>query len=369
MDNKQLFYFTGSCLSLGDHPETRKNIIGQFSSGNFPWEKFIALGNRHLILPLLYSIFENERLLPCLPAELGRHLKEIHARNTARNIQIIKQAGEITALLNKNDIYPVLMKGTANILDGLYPAIGDRMIGDIDFLVAENDYKKTAVLLENEGYSISLPFYGNVDEMKHYPRLFRADVPADVEVHRLPVPEKYCGWFNPQVIEREKKTVDSPFYCFVPSDKHKGIHNFIHSQLSNRGYGYGVATYRDLYDLYLLSKRTSLAEMLREIPAKQKATAYFSLLKTSLNTDSVVAGERDFSSRLYLGKHNLNLKSRSFSRSNYTLVYLTGRLRSYLQQALLCFHSGKARRSVIQRLTSHEWRRNHIRSYRNCFIR
>ncbi|HAQ21344.1 MAG TPA: hypothetical protein DCR40_19255 [Prolixibacteraceae bacterium] len=56
---------------------------------------------------------------------------------------------DITAILNKENIQPVFLKGTANLLDGLYSDVGERMIGDIDFLVKEEDYLKAAELLKS----------------------------------------------------------------------------------------------------------------------------------------------------------------------------------------------------------------------------
>jgi len=43
-------------------------------------------------------------------------------------------------------------KCTANLLDGIYSDVGERMIGDIDFLVKEEDYFRTAAILYGKGY-------------------------------------------------------------------------------------------------------------------------------------------------------------------------------------------------------------------------
>ena len=62
---------------------------------------------------------------------------KIYGLNRERNIQILQRIDDITAELNKKNIQPVFLKGTANLLDGLYSDLGERMIGDIDFLVKE----------------------------------------------------------------------------------------------------------------------------------------------------------------------------------------------------------------------------------------
>jgi len=47
---------------------------------------------------------------------------------------------------------PIYLKGTGNLIDGIYSDIGERIIGDIDFLVPEKDFRTTAELFKKEGY-------------------------------------------------------------------------------------------------------------------------------------------------------------------------------------------------------------------------
>jgi len=47
------------------------------------------------------------------------------------------------------------------------------MIGDIDVLVKEKDYFKTADLVVNLGYKNDKTVYYNLEKIKHYPRLYR----------------------------------------------------------------------------------------------------------------------------------------------------------------------------------------------------
>jgi len=79
--------------------------------------------------------------LSVIPEEVEHAFAEIYELNRQRNQQILKQIDDITALLNKENIQPVFLKGTANLLDELYSDVGERMIGDIDFLVTEEQLK------------------------------------------------------------------------------------------------------------------------------------------------------------------------------------------------------------------------------------
>jgi len=80
-----------------------------------------------------------------VPDVLEQHLKEIYTLNRTRNEQILLQVKEMNATLNAANISPIYLKGTGNLIDGIYGDIGERIIGDIDFLVAEKDFLTTAV--------------------------------------------------------------------------------------------------------------------------------------------------------------------------------------------------------------------------------
>ena len=130
-------YFIGQCLSLDEHPTFRETIIAQFSDPDYAWNDFIWTCSNHLVLPVIYLKFRKHDLLDYLPEVLANHLEEIYKLNRTRNEQIILQMKEINATLNKAGISPIYLKGTGNLIDGVYSDIGERIIGDIDFLVPE----------------------------------------------------------------------------------------------------------------------------------------------------------------------------------------------------------------------------------------
>lgn len=370
MTNKELFYFTGQCLALDEHPQFRKEIIELIEKDAIDWEKLIGLCSNHLVLPLIYLKFKSHGILPHLPGEVMEHLVEIHALNHSRNLQILQQLKEVTALLNQAGIYPVYLKGAGHLLNGLYDDLGERMIGDIDFLVPEKDYLPTARLLEKEGYSTGGTFYGDVNVLKHYPRLFKPGVPADLEVHRMPVAEKHASWFNAELIFKEKKTVSSLEGCFVLSDRHNLIHNFIHCQLGHQGHNTGIVAFRDLYDVYRLSKRTEVRSILAEIKPRQKAIAYFVLAGKALGLAGEFYPSPNLSSRILILKHDLNYSSKMFYNTYRTINYILKRIvDGYIRQFIQSFYSKKMRRSVMDRLSNRQWYMAHLKSYKNIFQR
>jgi len=102
--------------------------------------------------------------------------EEIYTLNRTRNEQILLQMKEIKATLNASGISPIYLKGTGNLIDGIYSDKGERIIGDIDFLVSDKDYLAAAELFKNEGYVICFPDTMNSDSKRHhhYPRLWKS---------------------------------------------------------------------------------------------------------------------------------------------------------------------------------------------------
>jgi len=53
MTNKELFYFTGKCLTLDEHPGFGQEIIENCRAEQIDWENFVHLCSTHLILPAI----------------------------------------------------------------------------------------------------------------------------------------------------------------------------------------------------------------------------------------------------------------------------------------------------------------------------
>lgn len=362
MTNKELYYFACQCLSLDDHPEFREEIIRKISDEAI-CQNFVRICSNHWILPAIYLKFQAHEILPQLPNELTEFLDEVYLLNLQRNELILKQVQKIVLLFNEHNIFPTLLKGAGNLLDHLYFSIGERMMGDIDLLVSEADYLRAAQLLEKDGYLHNNPSFFDVKDMKHYPKLYKNDQPADVEIHRLPVPIEFNKMYNTEIIDQEKKSINGDFSCFVLSDQHKVIHNFIHSQLSNNGHSYGIAPMRDLYDLYLLSKRTNISQTIQFLQHKRKAATYFLFASKAFNLPDLFLHNETFTTRLFCIKHDLCLKSYTFYRTNKSFVYMSDRVYKYIKQFVESFYSRAMRRSLFRRLKNRQWYENHINTY------
>jgi len=367
MNNRELFYFAAKCLMLDEHPEFADVILAKINDDSIDWSKFVHLCSNHLILPAIYLKFRRAALISQLPSDLAEFLHEIYELNAERNKQILDQINYVNVILNKHNISPLYLKGAAHLLESLYSDPGERILGDIDFLVPEKDYLPTAQLLEKEGYKkyeghLS---YFDPDMEKHYPRLSKTGFPANIEIHRL-ITEAPLRWFNAQTIDLHKKQAKEQLGCFVPSGQDLIIHNFVHSQISHGGHTYLTISLRDIYDLHLLSKETSLIGILQNIGQKKKAIAYFSFAESVFGLKKSNFGTGKFSTWFLKARHDLNQTSNTFYYINRIIAFLRYKIvERYYVQGLGFIRTKKMRKAVFKRLLDPVWHKERLKELKN----
>lgn len=278
MNQKQLFYITGKCLALDDHPENSEIVRTGFENREITPENLVRISDSHYVLPVTYQKLKNHNLLDYFPTELKTRLAGLYLRNKQRNLEILRQAEEINRVLDKENIQPIYLKGVAHIMDNLYSDLGERLIGDIDLLVQEQDYLKAVELLNQTGYFTRGEVFSDVRQSTHYPPLYKDGTPVHIEIHRLPVHPPHSKWFSTSACFQHKKKIPGKVNCFVQSIDHQIIHNFIHSRLNNLGHNFYVVTLRDLYDFCLLSKKAHPDVVLQSTPHRNKLSAYYALV-------------------------------------------------------------------------------------------
>jgi hypothetical protein len=259
---------------LDSNPEFRESIITTISAETFPVKMFVWLCDRHLILPVMYIKFRNHNVLSFLSHELSSHLEYVYELNKKRNLEIIQQVDQINTILKLENISPVYLKGTGNLLDQLYSDPGERMIGDIDLLVVESDYLRVIDAIISLGYKYEKEGFLILSTQKHFYRLYKHDVPADIEIHRFPVSISYSKKYSREMVFADRILAQGNSDSFVPSIEHRIIHNFIHAQLSNKGHWQKSNSLRDLYDLYLLSNQASLVSLVNKVEERNKFISY-----------------------------------------------------------------------------------------------
>jgi len=274
MSYKETLFFIAKSLTI-THEETNYAIVkNTIESDKVDWDSVVKVSTEHYVFPALYCNLKRKALLSYLPQDLVEYMQHIATLNKERNLQIKKQALEINNLLQAQNISPIFLKGAAFLLQDFYQDIAERMIGDIDFIVSEEEYEAAITVLKNNGYSNKIHKLENVKLGKHYPRMTHDDKIAAVEVHFRILKEPYDSTFNYDFIKQHTVVIHNSIR--ILSFDHQVLHTIFNKQTNDLGYWFKTISLRNSYDLFLLSKKT---DTLRAI---QPVTKYFDILNVFL---------------------------------------------------------------------------------------
>ena len=234
------------------------------------WEAVVKFSTTHYVFPALYCNFKRADFVKYLHADLVEYMKHITNLNRDRNSQIIQQAQELNSLLLANNIRPIFLKGTGNLLEGLYEDVGERMVGDIDFLLSEEDFFKAIDILKKDNYSKLESELDYFQGFRHYSRLVKPANIAAVEIHKEVTIEKYRGEFNYKMISKDTQQIND---FSVLSFENQLSLSIITSQINDYGFEFNRFSLRNAYDVFLLSKKVDT----------KKFISKFTKLKNPLN--------------------------------------------------------------------------------------
>lgn len=361
MNGKQIYYFIGQLLSNGlekDHPDS---IIQDLKSPEFDWNKLIAAGSNHLVLQTIYCKLRERDQINLLPGEIHKHLKYIYDLNYKRNSDILKQVNLINQALNKEGIFPMYIKGVGNIIDGVYSDIGERIMLDIDLLVNKENLDAARNILIQIGYS-NTPVKKSIQysKAKHLLPLIKEGGAAAVEIHRYPVEFRYRETLSEAQVWKNKKLFESCGKCFVMSDRHKILHNFIHAQLEHHGHAYARTYIRNLYDLLLFSGREDIGVVFNQMNQyRSKAICYMKVMEETFKVNASGKTKLNVRNRLFLARYKINLVSRFVGLITY---YTTFILRSYIFIPVRTLGDRELRRMLPKKLFDKDFYKRHYNS-------
>ena len=254
MSYKEVYYFVAMCLTISLEEKNKQIIETRLKENDIDWEFVVEVSTSHYVFPTMYCALKREGFLKYLPQELINFMEHIADRNRDRNEQIIFQAKELNTLLLSHNVTPIFIKGTANLLAGLYTDVTERMVGDIDFLFSSKDYPKAIQILKGHGYH----YTDNPERLKpdhrHYPRLINKQYIAAIEIHSELLRKSYSQEFNYDTIKSSIQVVDN---LALLSDANMLNLSILAGQINDYGYHYRRIALRNAYDVFLLSKKVS----------------------------------------------------------------------------------------------------------------
>jgi hypothetical protein len=332
LNYKETLFFIAKCLTISLEEKNRDEIEIFLKTTDVDWDAVIKVSTSHYVFPALHCNFKRADFLKYLPVDLVDYMKYITNLNRDRNTQIIQQAQELNSLLLENNIRPIFLKGTGNLLAELYEDIAERMVGDIDFIFSKEDYPQAITILREFGYSElhRLKYYN--PETKHYRRLQKENNIAAIEIHKELLIEKYTNEFNYSFVEKEIQVVNG---VSVLSYANKLNLSIIANQINDSGFYYKTMALRNAYDVFLLSKKTNAKDAVATLvkltnPLNCFLAACYAVFNTveSLeynNTKKVASYLRVFNSQFNnkeqtKRKHN-RIKIYLFIKSRVNIIY------------------------------------------------
>ena len=247
--NKSVFRLLTVLISHNNNSETL-DFLNKYDV-NF-WNDFVKLASSQLLLPKIYSEIKKNNIESYIPDDLLNYLQEISEINYLRNKQILKQIFNVGDIFNKNKINYVFLKGSALLLSQPYDTINERMIGDIDILVSENDIHSADRILKNMGYyeisSEKTVFTKNISgyENKHLPRICHDNYIAAVELHRKLL-RSNNNFLAPKQLLKNKQKVKTKY--FIPSNIDLWRHAILNRQINDNTYYTNYLSFSTVLDV------------------------------------------------------------------------------------------------------------------------
>jgi hypothetical protein len=271
--------------------ELRFGILGGERAAwpdNLDWAEVAEVCRHHrVIAPLAWCLRNDERV----PDAWSFQLKSALAVNAMRNQILLRDLERIVAALNTVGLEPVLLKGAAYLVDGLYPAPGLRFLTDIDVLVPEQQlHRAEAAMLALAFEPPPRKSWVEIDH-QHLPRMTHAASRIGVELHKsvfsageeiIPLAQ-FC---------RETRAVSfRGLKARVPDATQAVAHNIAHAQISHNLHWERHVEVRQLLDLALIRARDESSIEWPEIERCFVRSGFGSVLADNLKMAEVLFGQ------------------------------------------------------------------------------
>lgn len=217
------------------------------------WKVLIAVATHALVAPALHPALARAGLLERVPADVATYLLALTEMNARRNALLLRDVLHVARLLNGAGIVPRLLKGASILLGEVHPDAAERVVGDLDVLVAPAELARAQQCLLDDGYrsQVSEPARHHVAPLAHPDRL------GVVELHFRILASERGGAFLEQVAaalgrpwlvrERDGATVR------VPAPTLHLAHRFGHDMAQEPGFIRGWLSLRGMHDAWRLA--------------------------------------------------------------------------------------------------------------------
>jgi len=237
------------------------------------WDAMVSTGSKHLMLPAIYCRLWQKDLLKYLPEELTMYLKEVTDLNRDRNTRLLEEAQQVSKLFDEHQIVHVYLKGIALIAGDYFEDIAERMIGDIDILIASDQLDKAFDLLVAQGYDDFIKFNYEVKNYRHYPRQIAAHRLGAIELHGQLLKHGFNHLMASEIVLANKQLGQQ---IPIPNTEHL-IRNAIYANQINDRHSYlGSIHLKGIYDVLVL-KLPDQPQLISTLPSQLHSNRFLNL--------------------------------------------------------------------------------------------
>jgi tetratricopeptide (TPR) repeat protein len=273
------------CLSVSESPRDIELTRRAVQDSGVDWLAAFSLVNKHLVVPALWTTLSRPALCEFIPKDVRDYLALLHSRNAARNARIRVQCLGVGSILARAGLQAVLLKGAAWLFDDHAAPVSDRMMRDIDLVVAADDFEAAVRALAASGYrdaSGVLTEHGHI----HHTLMECQAAEAGVEIHR----DLFgCADLLPtkEVIASAREVASG---LLLPGSRHRIVHNVIHAQIANGDFVGGVFNLRDGLDLARLVADSGPEFDWTVVAVEARDRGYFHQLSGALHSAHRILG-------------------------------------------------------------------------------
>lgn len=260
-------------LSFNNNKEALSKFIKNTS---IDWDAVVIIGSKQLMLPALYCQLKDKALLHLIPSDLNIYLEEIAKINKGRNEMLLKEAHEISEIFYKEHIDHVFIKGMAQIAGHAFKDIAERMIGDMDILVAKKDLYKAFDLLAKNGYTDNIDQNFEQKHSRHLSRQVSQKKFGAIELHSEVLVHNYKHLMSNEQVLMNKRTIDG---IAIPSIEDSIKIAIFALQINDRAHLYGYLGYKPIYDCLALNLPTEKT-LLKNLSNEKHSQSFLNISST-----------------------------------------------------------------------------------------
>jgi len=236
---------------------SESEILNGIDINTINFENLIKLASSHLMLPALYFNINKKNCSCLFPDDFIAYIRNIFAINKSRNEILLSEAKELSELLFENNIKHIFLKGTALLLANVFEDIGERMIGDIDFIIQGKDEEKIKKVLEKNKFCSKKPVSSfSLFRHRHLPKTTHKNKIIAIEPHLKLLDARYRCAFSSIKLKNDfnegLETVKTPRQSFLFDHC---VYNF---QINDHGFINAKHSHRSIYDIYKLNCKKSV---------------------------------------------------------------------------------------------------------------